>query len=63
MFLLHKYHLVRSLTKIVFNFLSDGAKESPKVLLLYSYDCVAHEEVVKKFANYLKTPGMPSSFA
>ena len=35
----------------------DSGKESPKVLLLYSYDCSAHEEVVKKFANYLKTPG------
>ena len=38
-------------------------KESPKVLLLYSYDCAAHEEVVKKFANYLKAPGKPSSFS
>ena len=42
-------------TKFTFSLLPDDpAKNMPIVLLLYSYDCPAHEVVVTTFAYYLK---------
>lgn len=39
---------------MLLSFIEDQLKNQPIVLLLYSYDCPAHEVVVTTFAYFLK---------